>query len=44
MESDINIAIASGNSFREEALTKLSYSKFLDKMNKDPVGVVMKDS
>lgn len=44
MDSEINVAVASGNSFRSEAVTKLKYQKFLEKMNSNPVGVVMKEN
>jgi hypothetical protein len=44
MDSDINIGVASGNSFKKDSSTKMKYTDFLSKMTEDSLGVAMKDS
>lgn len=44
IDSDINIGVASGNSFKNDFITKMPYTEFLDKMNTNSIGVAMKDS
>lgn len=44
LDSDINIGVASGNSFKPNTMTKMKYSEFLEKMNENSIGVAMRDN
>jgi hypothetical protein len=44
MDTDINIGVASGHSFRKDSITKMKYEDFLQKMNENTLGVALKDS
>lgn len=43
LDSDINVGMASGDSFKKGYQTKMPYAEFLEKMNTNSVGVAMKD-
>lgn len=44
LDSDINVGLGSGDSFKNGTATKMKYSEFLEKMNSYALGVVMKDT
>lgn len=44
LDSDINVGLGSGDSFKKGTETKMQYSEFINKMNANVLGVAMKES
>ena len=43
LDSDLNVSVGAGDSFKNGFQTKMSYPEFLEKMNTNSIGVAMKE-